>query len=133
MKHIFFYVGGGLLAAGLAGWALYMIGEALAQVFRDWRLGRELDQLQAESASRREQRRLANEKRLANGCAHDFSGTAPGLPMGTCPKCGLEREKPTGGCDHVWRVKPGPAPSSVCVKCDKIYNPLEPATLPDRK
>ncbi len=128
MKQIFFYTAGGLLAVGIAVWAMYMIWEAFIQVFNDWRLGRELNELESQSAARREQRRLANEQRLATDCIHDFGGGAVGLPPGVCTKCGLEKEKPTGGCDHVWRVKPGPVPSSVCEKCGKLYNPL--ATSP---
>ena len=125
MKQIFFYVCGGVLAVLLAGWALYMVWDALLQVFNDWRLGRELNQLELESTARREQRRLANEKRLANNCEHDFQSGAVGLPPAVCTKCGLEREKPTGGCDHVWRVKPGAVPSSACEKCGKLYNPMD--------
>lgn len=125
MKQIFFYVCGGLLAFGLIGWALYMVWEALVEVFKDWRLGRELHQLESESAARREQRRLQNEKRLANGCDHDFRGGAVGLPPDVCAKCGLAQEKPSGACDHIWRVKPGPVPSSACEKCGKLYSPLD--------
>jgi ribosomal protein L32 len=125
MKQIFFYFCGGLLAILLAGWALYMVWEALVQVFNDWRLGRELNELEMTSSARREQRRAANEKRLATNCEHDFRSGAVGLPPAVCAKCGLEQEKPTGGCDHVWRVKPGPVPSSACEKCGKSYSPLE--------
>lgn len=125
MKQLFFYVCGGVVALGVVVWALYMIGEALAHVYRDWRLGKELDELQSAGAARREQRRLANEQRLANGCQHDFQSAAVvGLPPGVCLKCGLEKEKPTGGCDHAWRVKPGAVPSSACEKCGKQHRPL---------
>jgi ribosomal protein L32 len=132
MKQIFFYVCGGLLTIGLAGWALYMIWEALAQLFQDWRLGRELSQLESESMSRREQRRLANEKRLATGCDHSFHSGAVGLPPDVCARCGMAREKPTGSCDHVWRVKPGAVPSSACEKCGKVYNPLDVSSAQHR-
>jgi ribosomal protein L32 len=129
MKQLFFYVGGGLIAVAIVAWAVYMVWDAMLQIFRDWRLGRELDQLESEGASRREQRRAANEQRLATGCNHDFAGGAVGLPPGVCAKCGIQKEKPTGGCDHIWRVKSGPVPSSVCEKCGKVYNPLESPRL----
>jgi ribosomal protein L32 len=125
MKQIFFYVCGGMLAIAVVFWGLYMLWDALVEVFSDWRLGRELNQLESESAMRREQRRQLNEKRLANGCEHDFRSGAVGLPPHVCTRCGLEEDKPTGGCDHVWRVKPGPVPSSVCEKCGKVYSPLD--------
>jgi ribosomal protein L32 len=125
MRHIFFYVCGVLLALGICGWALYMLWDALVEVFNDWRLGRELNQLEAESVARRQQRRILNEQRLATGCTHDFLGGAVGLPPGVCAKCGLAEEKPSGACDHVWRVKPGPVPSSECEKCGKQYSPLD--------
>jgi hypothetical protein len=133
MKSIFVYFCGGALAVAIVGWGLYMIWESLVQLFRDWQLGRELNQLEADSAARREQRRLANEKRLGNNCDHEFHTGAVGLPAGVCSKCGLEQEKPTGGCDHVWRVKPGPVPSSACEKCGKTYHPLETPAGPARR
>ena len=133
MKNFFFYAFGGVVGVGLLVWGLYMIWDALVQVYRDWRLGRELDQIQSESASRREQKRLQNEQRLANGCEHNFDGGVVGMPPGACSKCGIEKDKPTGGCDHRWRVKPGAVPNSVCEKCGKTYNPLEtPPSLPRR-
>ena len=125
MKEIFFYFFGGVLTIAVAVWALYMLWDAFAQMVKDWRLGRELDQLESEGSARREQRRAANEKRLANNCEHDFVSGAVGLPPGVCAKCGLEKDKPTGGCDHIWRVKQGAVPSSFCEKCGKVYNPFE--------
>ena len=124
MKELFFFVAGGIVAVGIVGWALYMVGNALTQVFRDWRLGKELDELESQSSSRRDERRLANEQRLATGCEHDFCSGAVGLPPGVCAKCGMEKDKSTGGCDHVWRVKSGPVPSSACEKCNKLYSPI---------
>ncbi len=132
MKQIFFYFGGGLLAFMIAGWAFYKVWEALAQVVNDWQLGRELNQLESESSARREQRVLANEKRLSNGCAHDFCSGAVGLPPGVCTKCGMEQVKPNGACDHVWRVKSGAVPSSSCEKCGKLYHPMDIPSAPGR-
>lgn len=133
MRQLFFYVLAGTLVIAVVAWALYMLGQALAQVFNDWRLGRELDQLEAETASRRAKRKEASAKRLANGCDHDFASGAIGLPPNVCAKCGIEKEKPTGLCDHVWRVKPGPVPSSECEHCGKIYSPLSQSTDLTRK
>lgn len=123
MRQLFFYVLAGSLVAAVAAWALYMLGRAITELFGDWKLGRELDQLEAESAARRKQRQEALEMRLASGCEHDFTSGAIGLPPNVCSKCGLEKEKPAGLCDHVWRVKEGPIPYSQCELCDKIYRP----------
>ena len=128
MRELFFYILGGCLVIAAAGWGLYMIGQALMQVLNDWKLSRELDQLEAEGVSRREKRKQSQIERLANGCEHDFTEGAIGLPPNVCRKCGLEREKPSGLCDHVWRVVPGAAPYSKCERCDKIYRPLPHAT-----
>jgi hypothetical protein len=124
MRELFFYVLGGVLVIAAAGWGLYMIGRAVMQVIGDWKLGRELDELESEGESRREKRKLAQIERLANGCDHDFSSGAIGLPPNVCHKCGVEKEKPSGLCDHVWRVVPGAVPYSQCERCDKIYKPL---------
>ena len=133
MRHVFFYFLVGSLLVALAAWAFYMLGRAFNDLWLDWKLGRELDELQSESASRRQQRHTAGEQRLASGCEHDFNAGAIGLPPNVCAKCGLEKVKPTGLCDHVWRVKPGPVPSSECEHCGKIYHPLQPAPdLPRR-
>jgi hypothetical protein len=126
MRQLFFYVMGGLVVVSLASWALYMLGRAIAQVFGDWRLGRELDELEAQGALRRQQRQHSQEQRLATGCEHNFEAGAIGLPPNVCAKCGLERVKPSGACDHVWRVQAGPVPASQCERCGKIYHPLRP-------
>jgi hypothetical protein len=124
MREVFFYVLGGCLAVAASGWAIFMIGRAIMQVVNDWRLSNELDQLEAESASRRDKKKQAQIERLANGCDHDFTVGAIGLPPNTCRKCGLEKEKPSGVCDHVWHVIPGPVPTSKCERCDKEYRPM---------
>ncbi|MGE0756546.1 MAG: hypothetical protein AB7F89_04710 [Pirellulaceae bacterium] len=127
MREFFFYALAGTLTVVLAGWALYMLGRALAQLLSDWRLGRELDELEADGAARREKRQQQLEQRLANGCEHDFASGAIGLPPEVCIKCGLEKNKPSGPCDHIWRVKSGAVPTSSCEICGKIYHPLQPA------
>ena len=128
MRQLFFYILGGCLVVAAAGWGLYLIGQAIMQVVNDWKLGRELDELESQSASRRDQRKQSQLERLANGCEHDFSGGAIGLPPHVCRKCGLEKDKPAGLCDHVWQVKAGAVPSSECERCGKIYRAMPHAS-----
>jgi hypothetical protein len=133
MKQIFFYAMLAVVTVSMGSWALYMLGRAFFQLFSDWKLGKELDELESQSASRREQRQRVLRERLENGCEHDFVAMTIGLPPHVCGKCGLEQEKPVGQCDHVWRVKSGPIPGSECERCGKTFHPLQSAPdLPRR-
>lgn len=118
MRKVFFLsilIGGGL--AGVA-YYLWLVFSAL---YRDWLLGRGVDQIRAESEARREQRRAEAARRLDTGCAHAFSEAFVGLPPHVCHKCGLEQTRPSGPCDHVWKLVPDAAPYSYCEKCGKRY------------
>lgn len=121
MRQYFLYAAGLLIPLAILGWFLVALGRTFLTLYDDWKMGRELGQLRAESEARRQRRRQENEKRLATGCEHDFGGTVFGLPPNVCRKCGLEREKPLGQCDHVWRLEAGPIPASRCEKCGKTY------------
>jgi len=125
MKQYFLYAIAALIPMAIGGWFLWSLGRAFLTMFEDWRLGKELDELQAQSESRREQERLNNEKRLDNGCEHRFDDQVFGLPRGVCGKCGIEQQKPTGPCDHVWRLEKGAVPSSTCEVCGKKYAPAK--------
>jgi hypothetical protein len=100
---------------------LYMVGQSLYSLYSDWRLGKDIESLRAESEAKREAKRLENERRLNNGCQHAFGEGFGGFPPNACPKCGLEKERPAGGCDHVWRRSHEAIPSSCCEKCGKKY------------
>ena len=100
---------------------LYSFGRFLWSVYCDMRLYRELDQIQAESSARRHHKQQETAKRLDNGCEHSFDSALGGFAPGVCPKCGLQREKPAGRCDHVWRRQEGPVMGSYCEKCGKQY------------
>jgi hypothetical protein len=102
---------------------LYSLGRFVWSVYCDMRLYRELDQIQAQSGARRQQKLLDEAKRLDNGCDHSFDSALGGFPPDVCPKCGLARHKPPGRCDHVWRRKEGAALGSYCEKCGKRYRP----------
>ncbi|TVS09886.1 MAG: hypothetical protein EA424_26245 [Planctomycetaceae bacterium] len=102
---------------------LYSLAKFAWAAYQDWRLFRELNVIQAESAARREHKRADRQKRLDNGCEHAFGTGLGGFPPNACPKCGIEREKPMGRCDHVWRRKDGPVIGSYCEKCGKQYQP----------
>ncbi len=101
---------------------LYSFGRFLVTLVTDWRLYRELDELEAEGEARREKKVQENVERLDNGCDHSFGG-AMGFPPDVCAKCGLSKEKPTGACDHVWRRAEGPVPQCYCETCRKQYRP----------
>jgi hypothetical protein len=83
---------------------------------------RDLRGLQAETEAMREQRRLEKQRRLDNGCEHDFESPVLGMPPGACSKCGIEKEKPAGQCDHLWKHEEGSISSSYCEKCGETYN-----------
>jgi hypothetical protein len=101
---------------------LWCFAKYLWTLVTDRKLYKELDELEAGAEARQEKKKLDNEKRLDNGCDHTFDG-AIGFPPDVCPKCGLEREKPKGLCDHVWRLGEGAAPFSYCERCNKQYRP----------
>ncbi len=77
--------------------------------------------IKATNAQRQARRREINAKRLDNGCQHEFGSYIGGFPSNACTHCGLEREKPPGSCDHVWRISNDPIPTSYCEKCGKKY------------
>ena len=108
------------IACGL----LWSVGKAVLSLFKDWQLGRQLDELERDSAARRTRSQQAAEQRLANGCDHDFETGAHGLPENACRNCGLEKSKPSGLCDHQWRIEDGPVPRSSCQLCGKVYSPV---------
>lgn len=123
MKDYFVWAMAALIPLGVLGYFLYMLGKGLYGMYSDWRLHGELDELQAQQSGRKQARAEANQRRLDNGCQHDFGGALGGFPPDVCHKCGLSREKPAGSCDHVWKAGEGPVPHSICAKCGKTYNP----------
>jgi hypothetical protein len=121
MRNAFFLGVILVIPAALIVALLYSLVRFLWSLYQDIRLYRELNEIQAQSEQRREERGLAHQKRLDNGCEHSFDSGLGGFPPGVCPKCGIAREKPSGRCDHVWRRKEGTAMSSYCEKCGKQY------------
>ena len=118
MRQLFFV---GILVAGLIAGVLYVLWTILASLYHDWSLGRGVDKIQEESDARRRQRRQEDEARLDNGCEHDFSEGFGGFPPDTCHRCGLQRQRPSGPCDHVWKFANEAVPCSNCEKCGKKY------------
>jgi hypothetical protein len=112
-----------MLPAGLILYFLIQLGKGLLGMVSDRSLHRELDELAAHGETRRQAREASNQKRLDNGCAHQFDEALGGFPLGVCHKCGLARVKPNGPCDHVWRAGEGGSPHSACEKCGRRYNP----------
>jgi hypothetical protein len=118
MRQLFF---GGILAFGVIAGIIYVLWTIVSTLYRDWDLGRDVDQIKAESDKRRQERRAKDEARLANGCDHDFTEMLGGFPPNTCRKCGIERERPAGPCDHQWEYRNEAVPCSYCKKCGQRY------------
>jgi hypothetical protein len=127
MKQYFLYALALIVPLVLAGWILFVVGRALLSMLQDHQLGKELDQLKAGAEMRRQQRREENARRLANGCEHDFASPAFGLPPQACRKCGIEKERPVGQCDHAWKMRKGAVPGSDCEKCGRTYSDVNPS------
>jgi hypothetical protein len=122
MKDSFYWAMILFIPGALLLWMVAALAKTLWEMFQDWQLRREIDEMQESAGQRQQQRAAANVARLNNGCAHDFETSAHGLPPLTCHKCGLEKERPPGTCDHVWRVQAGAVPRSVCEKCGRKYS-----------
>ncbi|MBC8351334.1 MAG: hypothetical protein H8E66_05075 [Planctomycetes bacterium] len=122
-KQYFFISMLSMIPAGIILYFLIQLGKTLLGMVSDRSLNKELDELVAHGDARRQARVETNEKRLDNGCEHEFDGALGGFPPEVCHKCGLASEKPNGPCDHVWRAGEGGAPHSACEKCGRSYNP----------
>jgi hypothetical protein len=100
---------------------VYFVWTVISSLYRDWELGRGVDQIAQESSQRRRQREEEARRRLDNGCQHDFNESVAGLPPNTCYRCGIERLRPDGPCDHVWHQAVEPIPCSYCQQCGKKF------------
>ena len=109
-----------LVFAALAG-VLYFVWLVLVSVYRHWQLTKDVSAIKASNASRRREKEEASQKRLDNGCEHAFGESIGGLPPDTCRKCGLQRQRPRGPCDHIWELANEPVPCSYCKTCGKKY------------
>jgi hypothetical protein len=118
MRQIFFL---GVIGLGVIAAIVYFLWSIVAALYHDWSLGRGVNELATESENLREQRKQREKERLENGCAHDFGSSFGGFPPNACFKCGLENTRPSGPCDHVWRLANEPVPCSYCEKCGKKY------------
>jgi hypothetical protein len=125
MKQYFFIAMLSMIPAGIVLYFLIQLGKSLLGLVSDRQLHRELDELAAHGDARRQARKEANQKRLDNGCEHQFDEAIGGFPPGVCHVCGLAKEKPNGACDHVWRAGEGGAPNSVCEKCGRQHDPAK--------
>jgi len=115
----FFFIG--ILVLGVVAGVAYFIWKIVSALYEDWSLGKDVHRIKVESAQRRAQRQQEEAARLDNGCAHAFGHALGGFPPNACRKCGLERERPAGPCDHVWRRSNEPVPCSYCEKCGRKY------------
>ncbi len=118
MRQYFFL---GILIFGVLAGIVYFCWTIVAALYHDWSLSRHVDEIRAESAAQRARRLEEAAKRLDNGCEHAFGETFGGFPPHACHKCGLEKERPQGACDHVWRMAREAVPCSRCEKCGKRY------------
>ncbi|MCO6457621.1 MAG: hypothetical protein J5I93_20150 [Pirellulaceae bacterium] len=111
----------GVAVVGVVGGLLYLLWTTGYQLYRDWKLGREVEQIREASADLRRKRREQAAARLANGCEHLFDASYGEFPAGVCSRCGLEKTKPPGPCDHQWKRQDGNTPGAYCAKCGKQY------------
>ena len=119
MRQFFFL---GILIVGVLAFIIYFCWSVITAIYYDWMLGRHVGAIKAASNDHRAQRAEEAKKRLDNGCDHAFGESLGGFPPNACHKCGIESERPSGNCDHVWRMTQQEAvPSSYCEKCGKRY------------
>ncbi len=62
MRQFFFIAILFFVLFSLGGAGIYLLGKALYTVYSDWRLGKELDELQAEMRDRRQRRQAEGEE-----------------------------------------------------------------------
>ena len=115
----FFFVS--ILIVAVVSGLVYYVWRVASALYDDWMLSKDYRKIQTESERRRKQREEENSQRLDNGCEHLFGETLGGFPPNACRRCGLERERPLGPCDHVWRLGKEALPGSYCEKCGKKY------------
>ena len=115
----FFFVS--VLIGGVLAGIIYFAWTIVSTLYRDWQMGKDVDEIQVASETRRQQRREEEARRLDNGCEHRFGEAFAGFPPDACHQCGLSRERPPGPCDHVWRQAQEAVPCSYCVHCAKRY------------
>ena len=131
MRQYVLYAMAVIFPVSLTIWFLWLLGKSVLQLVGDWRLEKELVEIEEQTAAHQEERARINTKRLDNGCEHDFENAGHGLPLNACWKCGIVSEKPKGPCDHVWKAILGSIPKGVCEKCGKPYSPIAPQPKAD--
>ncbi len=123
MRETFFLIVGAMAVVGGAGLFAWLVIRALYTMYADHRLDKQLTNLHEETQDLRIQREKENQARLDNGCDHNFGGGHGEFAANVCIKCGLERERPKGNCDHTWKRVDGNVLFSRCELCDKEYRP----------
>lgn len=61
MKQTFLLIIGGMCVIGICGYGLWLVGDALLTMYRDWQLGREVRELEEMAA--RNKKDVATDKR----------------------------------------------------------------------
>jgi len=121
MRQLFFLgvlVFGTLAIIGYFGWKVCV---SLFIYFRDGSDSRATAKINQVILAKKE---VEDRERLSNDCNHRFGEKLGGFPPFACRSCGLEKSKPSGGCDHVWRLDMENAPGAVCELCKKTYKPI---------
>ena len=114
-------IAGGVAVAAI-GYFLWLVLRSLFDMFSDWRLGKEVDEIEKEASQRRAEQMEANCERLNNGCEHDFELGPGATPRKVCRRCGKEATAPPDECDHVWHRMASSLPRSYCDRCGKEIN-----------
>jgi hypothetical protein len=111
----------GVGVVGVLGGLLYLLWITGSQLFHDWRTGKEVEQIRLASIELRRKRKEQAAARLNNGCDHCFDEGYGEFPPNVCIRCGLERTRPPGPCDHQWKRQEGNTPGSFYKECGKPY------------
>ncbi len=126
MREMFFI---GVVVFGSIAIVIYFVWMLIVALYTDWRLRIDVKAIKASNDGRRAHRDEENRKRLDNSCDHSFGSDVGGFPPNACTKCGLERERPKGACDHVWKISTDAVPASYCDLCKKKFG----GTIVDRR
>jgi hypothetical protein len=118
MREIFFMGIIGMIVFGGIGYFLWTL---FVELYYDFHLRKDVKAIKRDNEDRMRQRDEDNVERLSNGCEHEFGSTQGGFPANACVKCGLEKERPSGLCDHVWKRTDDAVPTARCELCKRKF------------
>jgi hypothetical protein len=118
MREYFFMAIIGMIVFGGIG---YFLWNLIVELYYDYHLRKDVKAIKRDNESRMRERDEENTQRMDNGCNHQFGSSLGGFPQNACVSCGLERERPTGLCDHVWKRTEDAIPTARCELCSRKF------------